>query len=77
MTSQTYEVDTRKLPARPGVPATHGARAEPPDRGKPAYAACRSDRDDAVLDGEMDQLRAGLQFERIHHLIFVVLDGAR
>ena len=35
------------------------------------------DRNDAVLDGEVDQLGTALQFERFHHLILVILDGPR
>src|SRR5437867_854362 len=73
VTSQTYEVDTRKLRARPRLAPTHRARAESPCRScvtdllldcrKPADAACHSDRNDAVLDGEVDQLCAALQLE--------------
>ena len=66
-------------PRRPGVHT-----AEPVvftdlllDCGKPADAACHSDRNDAILDGEVDQLGTALQFERFHHLILMVLDGPR
>jgi hypothetical protein len=47
------------------------------DFGKSADAIAYSDGNDAVLDGEVDQLRAALQLERIHQLIFVELHGSR
>ena len=37
----------------------------------------RLDLDDAVLDGEVNQLGIALKFQRIHQLIFVILDGSR
>ena len=35
-----------------------------------------SNRHDAVLDGEVNQLGAGVQVQRLHHLVFVELDRA-
>src|SRR5438093_1414033 len=34
-------------------------------------------RDDVVLDAEVDQLRGVVQAERFHHLILVELNGSR
>src|SRR5258706_8898918 len=72
-TSEDYEVRASSLRTRPRLAPTHRAQAESPcrscvtdlllDCGKPADAACHSDRNDAVLDGEVDQLCAALQFE--------------
>ena len=36
-----------------------------------------SDGNDALLDGEVDQLGAIMEVQRFHHLIFVELDGTR
>ena len=77
MTSQTYGVIRGNYRRDPVSRPRMERKPNHWIRGKPADAACRSDRDDPVLDGEMDQLCAALQFERIHHLIFVVLDGSR
>jgi len=72
VTSEGYEVRPRNLPGA-GYPRV----AVKIDFGESEDAPVRSDRHDAVLDGEMDQLCTALQLERIHQLIFVELDGSR
>ena len=42
-----------------------------------AFGGGPLDLDDAVLDGEVNQLGIALQLQRIHQLIFVILDGSR
>ena len=39
------------------------------------WTADGSELDQAVLDGEVDQLGAGVQAQRLHHLVFVKLGG--